>query len=162
MEAIKQITMANAFSAEIATLATKKLSPKSESLYQHYWEKFRNWCLAGDTHPLYPSMPKIAEFFYYLAKERHVGYSCITNHRSAINSVLSLLKQDITEDETINNMLRALKRTAQPRKLGNQPDWSLSVVLESLRHSPYEPRARAGLREWTMKFFSLPWHRVDE
>jgi len=44
---------------------------------------------------------------------------------------------------------------AGPRKAPDQPDWSLGLVLDSLRSPPYEPQRLASLEDWGKKTLFL-------
>jgi hypothetical protein len=64
VEAIKQLLIAKHFPEQVAQAAASTSSKGTTSLYQCHWVRFRSWCLERGYHPLYPTVPQLAEFFH--------------------------------------------------------------------------------------------------
>ena len=94
---------------------------------------------------------KRSGFFTYLLQDRKLSPRTEVNHKSAMNMVLKLsLDINISDDPTMTDLFKGFVAQTDPLVVLN---WSLSVVLEALRQSPYEPQELASLQDWTKRLY---------
>lgn len=74
----------------------------------------------------------------------------IKGYRSALAQVLKLHGTDLTENEDIGGLIRALE-IQRPMSHSELPKWDLSLVLRHLLGAPYEPILDASLKSLSLK-----------
>lgn len=101
-------------------------------------------------------MPELAQFLSDLIRVDGLAPSTAANYRTALNSVLQLsLGYNIAQDPTLSALLRGFATQAGPKQFLPEPAWSLSVVLDSLRYPPFEPKEQTTLENWSKKTLFL-------
>ena len=87
LETIKQFTRAGGFSRRVAQQVSLARRPSSRAGYQSKWLIFRQWCRSEGHSISRPSLPKIADFLFYLRRSRRLSVSAIMGYRSMLSAV---------------------------------------------------------------------------
>ncbi len=151
LEVIRNSTKEIGFSEKVSDRIARSVRSSSQSIYKGKWKIYSDWCKSNDMDPLSNSVPQIAEFLNHLFEEQELAVSTIKGYRSAISRVLSLTGiRDSTEDPHLHALISNFS-IERPVNRKNYPSWDLSIVLQSLMKSPYEPIASASLKHIAKK-----------
>ena len=121
------------------------------SVYDSHWRRWLSWCEDNEVDFSSPSSIEFGNFLSYLFERLGKSVSTVRVHRSAISSTIRQLGgPSFSDDPLIRDTLRGASHSAlrTPRRL---PAWDLFLVLDSLRHPPYEPLSSANLKDLTFK-----------
>ena len=114
-------------------------------VYQAKWAIFCGWCRRRSLNPLAASVPRIADFFVHLRRDKGMSVSSIKGYQAALNSVFALKGQDLASSRELRMLIRSFSVSCPPAEV-RPPAWDLSLVLRSLKTAPYEPLASASER----------------
>ena len=78
------------------------------------------------------------DFLIHLPHDKGLSVSAVKGYSSALNSVLALKGRDLASSQEITMLLRSFSRSVDPVELC-PPAWDVSLVLQSLTGTPYEP-----------------------
>ena len=81
----------------------------SECLYQHRWKCYRQWCASRGHTVSVPSIAKIADFLFFLRKEKGLVVSSINGFRSMLSSVFKFRLLEIQGSFIIKDLLRSFE-----------------------------------------------------
>ena len=119
------------------------------------WTGFLSWCDRRDVDPCEASVPQIADFFLYLRQELSLSVPAVKGYRAALNLVFSLTGMDLAASTVVFKMFHSFKRSCPLREI-RPLDWNLSLVLQYLSRSPFEPLKLASDKPLTWKTSFLP------
>ena len=97
-----------------------------------------------------PSLPKIADFLFWLCKSKKLSVSAILGYRSMLSAVFRTVLPEISTSPVLQNLLRFFKVEA-PCRVIRPPAWGLLKVFDYLRSSVSEPLSNSSLRDLTRK-----------
>ena len=149
MEALMQHYQAAGFMKEVSRHAPER--PSTNRMYNDRWLCFANWATGKGFDPLGPTAAQLATFLYELFDTHGLSPLTIKAYRSCLASVLSRTgKVAAVQTETISDMIMCME-LQRPRLTLVLPQWDLSIVIEALSTSPYEPPREASLKPLTLK-----------
>lgn len=120
-------------------------------MYQSHWALFRSWCLQRNADFFSPSVPLVAEFLLYLFEDKSYAPATIKGYRAAIVATLdSPYSEQIGHSVELSRLVQNFSLN-RPRVRSLVPQWNLSLVLDLLLHSPFEPLHSAEIRFLTWK-----------
>ena len=128
--------------------------PSSRAGYQSKWLVFRQWCRSERHSVSRPSLPKIADFLFWLRRPRRLSVSSIMGYRSMLSAVFKSVLPEISTSPVLHDLLRSFQAEAPIREV-RPPSWDLTVVLTFLRSSSFEPLTTISLRDLTRKTLFL-------
>lgn len=135
-------------------LATRIANPQRENtlkIYKGKWKIFLDWANLKQDEIHKISIPMIAKFLLYLFEEQKLQVATIDGYKTAIaNQLKQVSPLQVATDEKLCNLIKSFYRD-RPRNLRTLPHWDLSVVLNALSKTPYEPLADAQLKWLTLK-----------
>ena len=156
VEALRRSILAQGFSEKVADTAAKGHRESTRRVYGARASHFARWCAARAVDPYTAPVTEVADFLTDLSKMPHEGkpmaHSTIVGYRTAIASIHSGFEGGVSVSS--HPVLSALMKgiyvdRAQVRTL--RPTWDLPKVLEHLSKSPFEPMAKASLRDLSIK-----------
>ena len=154
LETIKRFTRAGGFSRRVAQQVSLARRPSSRAGYQSKWLVFRRWCRSEGHSISCPSLPKIADFLFWLRRSRRLSVSSIMGYRSMLAAVFKSVLPEISTSPVLHDLLRSFQAEAPIREV-RPPSWDLNVVLTFLRSSSFEPLTTISLRDLTRKTLFL-------
>ena len=154
LETIKRFTRAGGFSRRVAQQVSLARHPSSRAGYQSKWLVFRQWCRSERHSVSRPSLPKIADFLFWLRLSRRLSVSSIMGYRSMLSAVFKSVLPEISTSPVLHDLLRSFQAEAPIRGV-RPPSWDLNVVLTFLRSSSFEPLTTISLRDFTRKTLFL-------
>ena len=122
--------------------------------YQSKWALYRSWCRSKGHSISRPSIAKIADFLLFLRKKKSFSPSVIAGFRSMLSAVFKFVLPEVSDSSVLRDLIRSFK-VERPMVSSHAPPWDLSLVLEFLRSSSFEPLHQAPLRELTKKVLFL-------
>ena len=128
--------------------------PSSRAGYQSKWLVFRQWCRSEGHSISRPSLPKIADFLFWLRRSRRLSVSSVMGYRSMLSAVFKSVLPEISTSPVLHVLLRSFQAEAPIREV-RPPSWDLNVVLFFLRSSSFEPLTTISLRDLTRKTLFL-------
>ena len=99
---------------------------------------FCGWCRGRGVAPVNTTVPLIMDFLVHLRRDKGLSVSAVKGYRSALNSVFALKGMDLADSHPISMLIRSFSKSVRPRELRPSP-WDVTLVLQSLTSSPYEP-----------------------
>ena len=156
VEPIKRFTRAGGFSKRAAQQVSLAHRPSSRAGYQSKWLVSRQWCRSdSEGHSISrPSLAKIADFLFWLRRSRRLSVSAVMGYRSMLSAVFKSILPEISSSPVLHDLLRSFHIEAQVREV-RPPSWDLSMVLDFLRSSSFEPLSATSLRDLTRKTLFL-------
>ena len=157
LETIKRFTRAGGFSNRVAQQVSLARRASSRAGYQSKWLVFRQWGRSEGHSISRPSLPKIADFLFWLRRSRRLSVSSVMGYRSMLSAVFKSVLQEISTSPVLHDLLRSFQVEAPIREV-RPPSWDLTTVLTYLRSSSFEPLTTISLRDLTRKtlfFISL-------
>ncbi len=156
MEIIKHSTTQKGFSEKVANSIASDIRNSSSIIYDNKWKCFTKWLRKkGIKDPLQTNITNIAEFLNYLFEDKGLEVSTINGYKAAISKVLQLVtKLDISNNPYIKALI---SNFANERPIHSKvyPSWDLTIVLNALKKSQYEPLQNATLFNLTKKTIFL-------
>ena len=95
-------------------------------------------------------MKQVSDFFIYLYQDLNRRPSTIDGYRTAIVDTLGPASHHIAQNSDLHRLLSSFHRD-RPKSSRNLPRWNLSVVLNELTKSPFEPMKDTDLKHLTLK-----------
>ena len=151
LEVIRECKQNEGFSREVATRMAESQKSSTLLVYQGKWDKFREWCSDKGIDPFMVSVPLVADFLCYLHKEKSLALSTIEGYRTAISRMIrAKTGLDLGKNQDLSSLLANFARD-KPVKKTLIPSWDLSLVLQALTNSPFEPMHLAPIKYVTLK-----------
>ena len=127
--------------------AAKRAS--TQSLYKYRWNAWMDWCLEQEMDPIDPSVIALADFLIFLFEEMKLTPVSVKGYRSAISSRLKHLSSiDLSSNPVLSDIIKPSKKPVVSKVV---PHWDLSLVLDCLKVSPFEPISSCSLKYLTQK-----------
>ena len=101
-----------------------------------------------------PSLPKIADFLFWLCKSKKLSVSAVLGYRSILLAVFRMVLPEIFTSPVLQDLLRSFK-VESPCRAIRPPAWDLLTVLDYLWSSVFEPLSNSSLRDLTRKTLFL-------
>ena len=137
------------FSVEVAERIAAPQRSSTRTVYKSKWALFEKWCRENSVDFSSPSIKQISEFFMYLYQDLNRHPSTIDGYRTAIVDTLGTTAQHIAHDPDLHRLLSSFRD--RPKSSRNLPKWNLSVVLNELTKTPFEPMKDTDLKHLTLK-----------
>ena len=154
VETIQRFVRSVGFSRQVARQAALARKPSSRAGYQAKWLVYRRWCTTEGHSISRPSLPKIADFLFWLRRSRKLSVSAVMGYRSMLSAVFKSVLPEISTSAVLHDLLRSF-RVEVPIRTVSPPAWDLIAVLEFLKSSIFEPLRQASLRDLTWKTLFL-------
>ena len=154
METIQRFVKAGGFSRHVAKQTALARKPSSRAGYQAKWLVYRRWCTTEGHSISRPSLPKIADFLFWLRRSRKLSVSAMMGYRSMLSAVFRSVLPEISTSAVLHDLLRSF-RVEVPIRAVSPPAWNLLAVLEFLKSPIFEPLRQASLRDLTRKTLFL-------
>ena len=151
---IKRFTRAGGFSRRVAQQVPFARRPSSRAGYQSKWLVFRHWCRPEGHSISHPSLPKIADFLFWLRRYRRLSVSSVMGYRSMLSAVFKSVLPEISISPVLHVLLRSFQAEAPIREV-RPPSWDLNIVSSFLRSSSFQPWKTFSLRDLTLRTLFL-------
>ena len=151
---IKRFTHAGGFSMRVAQQVSFARRPSSRAGYQSKWLVFRHWCRSEGHSISHPSLPKIADFLFWLRRYRRLSVSSVMGYRSLLSAVFKSVLPEISISPVLHVLLRSFQAEAPIREV-RPPSWDLNIVSSFLRSSSFQPWTTFSLRDLTLRTLFL-------
>ena len=125
--------------------------PSSCDGYQAKWSVFRRWCHSEGHSVSRPTLPKGADFLFWLRRSRKLSVSTILGYCSLLAAVFRFKLPEISTSPVLHDLVHSFKVEVPVRP----PTWDLEVVLRYLRSSTFEPLSSLSLRSLMKKVLFL-------
>ena len=110
-----------------------------------------DWCLEREMDPIDPSVMALADFLIFLFEEKKLAPVSVKGYRSAISSTLKHLSSvNFSSDPVLSDIIKSME-FEKPVVSKAVPHWDLSLVLDCLKESPFEPMSSCSLKCLTQK-----------
>ena len=150
METIQRFARSPGFSSHVAKQASLVRRSSSRSGYQAKRAVYRQWCRSEGHSISRLSLPKVADFLFWLRRSRKLSVSAVWGYRSMLSAVFRFQLPEISSSPVIQDLLRSFKVEA-PCRAVRPPSWDLGTVISFLRSPVFEPLASCSLRDLTRK-----------
>ena len=154
METIQRFVKSCGFSRHVAKQTALARKPSSRAGYQSKWLVYRRWCTSEGHSISRPSLPKIADFLFWLRRSKKLSVSAVMGYRSMLSAVFRSVLPEISTSVVLHDLLRSF-RVEAPIRLVTPPAWNLLTVLEFLKSPIFELLRQASLRDLTRKTLFL-------
>ena len=128
--------------------------PSLRTNYQVKWSVYRCWCRVEGHSISRPTLPKIADFLFWLRRSRKLSVSSVLGYRSMLSAVFRFKLPEISTSTVLRDLLRSFKVEA-PVLPVRPPAWDLDAVLRYLNSSSFELLDSTSLRSLTKKVLFL-------
>ena len=143
---------AGGFSRRVAQQVSLAQRLSSRAGYQSKWLVFRHWCRSEGHSISHPSLPKIADFLFWLRRYRRLSVSSVMGYRSMLSAVFKSVLLEISISPVLHVLLRSFQAEAPIREV-RPPSWVLNIVSSFLRSSSFQPWTTFSLRDLTRRTF---------
>ena len=154
LETIQRFVKSCGFSRHVAKQAALARKPSSRAGYQSKWLVYWRWCTSEGHSISQPSLPKIADFLFWLRRSKKLSVSAVMGYRSMLSAVFRSVLPEISTPAVLHDLLRSFRVEAPIRSV-TPPAWNLLTVLEFLKSPIFEPLRQASLRDLTRKTLFL-------
>ena len=154
METIQRFVKSCGFSRHVARQTALARKPSSRAGYQAKWLIYRRWFTTEGHSISCPSLPKIADFLFWLRQSRKLSVSAVMGYRSMLSAVFRSVLPEISTSVVLHDLLRSFRVEAPIRSV-TPPAWNLLAVLKFLKSPIFEPLRQASLRDLTRKTLFL-------
>ena len=146
LETIKRFVRSCGFSRHVAKQTALDRRPSSRAGYQSKWTVYRKW-RTSEGHSIFrPSLPKIADFLFWLRRSEKLSVSAVMGYRSVLSAVFRSVLPEISTSAVFHDLLRSFRVEAPVRSV-TLPSWDLLKVLEFLKSPVFEPLHQSSLRD---------------
>ena len=141
------------FSKKSAETVCAAKRASTQSFYNYRWNAWMDWCLEWELDPLDPSVMALADFLIFLFEEKLTPVS-VKGYRSATSFTLKHLSSVDFSSDPVLSIIKSIE-LEKPVVSRVVPYWDLSLVLDCLKDSPFEPLSSCSLKCLTQKTVSL-------
>ena len=138
------------FSKKATARLARPVRRFSEVLFQSKWSVYATWCRQRQTDPHLASLPTLADFFIYLRDDEKLKLSTIKGYRAALAAVFTVNGTNNSSSHEISALFKSFAQGV-PAIDSTTPKWDLSVVLQCLNLTPFEPLSKADVKFVTLK-----------
>ena len=150
LDIIRRSVKAKGFSEQASRCITEPVRSSTSAIYQSKWKIFTDWCSARKIDSVKATVQQVADFLLE-KQEGGLALSTLEGYRTAISSTLKHTSGfDLSTNELLSALLKNFKQT-NLRTRNPAPQWSLTLVLETLRGPPFEPMEKAAIKWVTLK-----------
>ena len=140
-------------------VAEKTAAPQRSStrtICKSKWSLSEKWCTENSVDFFTPSVKQVSDFFMYLYQDLNRCLLTIDGYRTVIVHTLGPARLHLSQSSDLNRLLSCSHRDC-PKSSRNLPKWNLSVVLNELTKTPFEPMKDTDLKHLILKTaFLLP------
>ena len=154
LQTVRKLVRAKGFSRQAAECIAKCRRESSAKLYQSKWALFRKWCVDNKISSSSTSLSEIADFFIFLRNVKKFAPITIKGYRAALSSVFKHRGINISDDRDLSDLIKSFETSKVKREIVPTA-WNLDIVLKFLSGAPFEPLAKASLRDLTRKTLFL-------
>ena len=154
METIQRFARSQGFSLHAAKQSSLTCRLSSRAGYQAKWFIYRQWCCSEGHSISLLSLPKVADFLFWLRPSKKLSVSAVLGYSSMLSAVFRSQLLEISASPVIQDLLRSFKVEA-PCRAVHPPSWDLEKVLDFLRSPVFEPLSSCSLRDLTQKTLFL-------
>ena len=154
VETLKRFARSQGFSSHVAKQIAFACHPSSHAGYQAKWSVSQRWCHSEGHSVSRPTLPKVADFLFWLHRSRRLSVYAILGYCSMLAAVFRFKLPEISTSPVLHDLMRSFK-VEVPAKPVRPPTWDLEVVLRNLRSSSFEPLSSLSLRSLTKKVLFL-------
>ena len=154
METIQRFARSQGFSSHVAKQASLARHSSSCAGYQANWSVYRQWCRSEGHSVSRPSLPKVADFLFWLCRSRKLSVSAVLGYRSTLSAVFRFQLPEVSSSSVIQDLLCSFKVEAPCRSV-RPPSWGLEAVLRFLSSPVFEPISSCSLQDLTRKTLFL-------
>ncbi|XP_069585448.1 uncharacterized protein [Ranitomeya imitator] len=144
MEFERQLLNLRGFSSGLIDTLMKSRKPSTTRIYVRIWRKF----LQFHTTQLSADIP-IFPILEFLQKGLELGLS-VSTLKVQVSALGALFNFDVAGNKWISRFISACERS-RPISIPRVPQWDLSIVLNALTQSPFEPLHAASLKNISLK-----------
>ena len=145
VETIQRFARSQGFSLHVARQASLARRSSSHAGYQAKWAVYWQWCRSEGHSISRPSLPKVADFLFWLCRSKKLSASAVMGYRSMLFAVFRFQLPETSSSPMIHDLLRSFKVEA-PCRAVHPPSWDLESVLRYLRSPIFKPLASSSLR----------------
>ena len=109
VETFQQFTRLQGFSSRVAKQIGFARRPSSCAGYQAKWTIYRHWCRSEGHSISRPSLPKIADFLFWLRRSRNLSVSAILVYRSVLAAVFRFKLPEISASPVLQDLVHSFK-----------------------------------------------------
>ena len=114
---------------------------------------FRQWCRSEGHSISHPSLPKIADFLFWLRRYRRLSVSSVMGYRFMLSAIFQSVLPEISISPMLHVLLRSFQAEAPIREV-RPPSWDLNIA-SFLRSSSFQPWTTISLRDLTRRTLFL-------
>ena len=134
------------FSKKSADRVCASRRASTQSLYNYRWYTWMDWCLERQMGPIDPTVMALADFLIFLFEGKKLSPASVKGYRSAISSTLKHFSSvDFSSDPVLADIIRSME-LEKPIVSRVVPYWDLSLVLDCLKESPFEPMSSCSFK----------------
>ena len=154
VETHQRFARSQGFSSLVAKQVGLAHRPSSRAGYQAEWSIYRRWCHSEGHSVSRPTLPKVADFLFWLRRSRKLSVSAILGYRFMLAAVFRFKLLEISTSPVLHDLVRSFK-VEVPVWSVRPPVWDLEVVLRYLHLSAFEPLSGLSLHFLTKKVLFL-------
>ena len=154
VETIQRFARSQGFSSHLAKQYSLVRRSSSHGGYQAKWSIYRHWCRSEGHSINHPSLPKVADFLFWLRRTKKLSVSAVLGYHSILSAVFCSQLPEISTSPVIQDLLCSF-RVEAPCRAVRPPSWDLEKVLEFLCSPVFEPLASCSLRDLMQKTLFL-------
>ena len=106
---LQRFTRAAGFSSAVAEQSSLARRPSSSAVYQVRWSIYRSWCHNNGHSVSRPTLPKVADFLYWLRYTRGLSVSSLRGYRSVLSAVFRFHLPSLSSDPVIRDLLHSFR-----------------------------------------------------
>ena len=151
METVRAALSDRDFSSQAMEGILRARKRSTLKVYEGKWKVFCQWCLEKKVDPIKASIPKLADFFIFLFREKKMAPITIKGYRSMISDTYKHYGRDsIGLDKALSDLMSNFD-LEKPKHRSLVPSWNLTIVLNWLQRKEFEPLEAASLSCLTKK-----------
>ena len=131
METIQRFARSQGFSTHVAKQSSLARRSSSQAGFQAKWSIYRQLCRSEGHSISRPSLPKVADFLFWLRQSKKLSVSAVLGYHSVLSAVFRLQLPEIFTSPVIQDLMRSFKVEAPCRSI-SPPSWDLMKVLDCL------------------------------
>ena len=109
VETLQRFAMAEGFSSRVVAQVGLARRPTSRTNYQLKWSVYRDWCHSEGHSVSRTSLPKIADFLFWLHRSRGLSVSSLLGYRSMPAAVFHFRLLTFSSDPVLRNLIHSFK-----------------------------------------------------
>ena len=124
LETLQRFARAEGFSACVAAQVGFVRRCSSWMNYQIKWSIYSRWCRSEGHTISRPSLPKVADFLFWLRRSKNLSVSSILGYHSMLSAVVRFKLPGISSDPVLRDLIHSFKMKAPPCPV-RPPAWVL-------------------------------------